>query len=1143
MFTKIHALFSSWLLIGCLLLLCQPSSAQERLCDPSFEDCYTPMLDLIRAETVGIDMAFYMIELPGLADAIILRHQAGVPVRIIVEPRANLKFPGNQPLLDRFRAAGIPMRYKLGDGIVHVKVMLLAGQNKVVFTGSNFGDGDVRPYQPYWNYVDGAWYISDDSAVVNSFKTRYDDTWTNTVLYGNYANIPGQLTRKYPTHPISPEMNFLPNQNASEDYGLRTISHIDQENQKIDIIMYRLTEASICDAILRAVSRGVQVRLLAEPREYRFDSSRLGAELSGPYNVDRLYAAGVQIKMRKHLGLNHQKTVLLYSQALTIFGSSNWSWQSFNFQEEHNYFTGKPWFFQWFLNQFDRKWNSQTEFEPFVPLPPDSPVNLSPSDGSTAGSASVTLTWEGGGWAQKYDIYLGADPNNLSLIASDVITGIPGPSASESYVVSGLQSGKTYYWRIIGKTMANQTASGQIWRFTTAGAPPPAQPPTVTAISPSSGPTGGGTAVTITGTNFLAGATVTLGGSAATGVNVASSTSITATAPAHVAGTVSVVVTNSNGLSGTLTGGYTYMSPPPPSASDIVLYAGGAQVRAGGWIMLSDASAAGGSRIHHPDAGAPKVTTASANPTHYFEMGFTADAGRAYRLWIRGKAQNDHWGNDSVFVQFSDSVNSSGMPAYRIGTTSGTEVNLEDCSGCGLSGWGWQDNGWGVGVLGPQIYFQSTGSHTIRVQTREDGFSIDQIVMSPATYLNNSPGALRNDNTILPSSNGPPPTQPPTVTAISPNSGSTSGGTAVTITGTNFVSGATVTFGVTAATSVSVSNSTTITATTPAHSAGAVNVVVTNPSGQSGTLTGGYSFTTPAPQPPTVTAISPSSGPTGGGTAVTITGTNFLAGATVTLGGSAATGVNVASSTSITATAPAHVAGTVSVVVTNSNGLSGTLANGFTYTSASETVLLEDDFNDNSLNLAKWTLDNLFSGYTDTTTPVNEANQRLQIGPLLQGQSGSHYNGIRSSNTYNFTGAYCYVELVQVPGTMTKADAMLTIGRDVSNYYRIYVEEGALIGQKRIAGVKTTLFTAAYDPVAHRYWRIRHDQATGNVVFETAPENSGAPGVWAMRYSEAWAQASVPLATMVFEMKAGTWQIESVAPGLAMFDNFKVAKP
>ena len=118
--------------------------AQERLCDPSFENCYWPILDLVRAETTGIDVAFYMIELPGLADEIIARHQAGVPVRLIVEPRAALKFPMNQPLLDKFKAAGIPMRYKLGDGIVHVKLAVFAGQRKVVFTGSNFGDADPR---------------------------------------------------------------------------------------------------------------------------------------------------------------------------------------------------------------------------------------------------------------------------------------------------------------------------------------------------------------------------------------------------------------------------------------------------------------------------------------------------------------------------------------------------------------------------------------------------------------------------------------------------------------------------------------------------------------------------------------------------------------------------------------------------------------------------------------------------------------------------------------------------------------------------------------------------------------------------------------------------------------------------------------
>jgi hypothetical protein len=169
----------------------------------------------------------------------------------------------------------------------------------------------------------------------------------------------------------------------------------------------------------------------------------------------------------------------------------------------------------------------------------------------------------------------------------------------------------------------------------------------------------------------------------------------------------------------------------------------------------------------------------------------------------------------------------------------------------------------------------------------------------------------------------------PTITTISPNSGSTSGGTAVTITGTNFVSGATVTFGGTGATGVTVVSSTSITATTPAHAAGAVNVVVTDSKG-SGTLTNGFTY---IGSPPTITTISPNSGSTNGGTGVTITGTNFLSGATVTFGGTGATGVTVVSSTSITATTPAHAAGAVNVVVTDSSG-SGTLTNGFTYTAA-----------------------------------------------------------------------------------------------------------------------------------------------------------------------------------------------------------------
>ena len=60
-----------------------------------------------------------------------------------------------------------------------------------------------------------------------------------------------------------------------------------------------------------------------------------------------------------------------------------------------------------------------------------------------------------------------------------------------------------------------------------------------------------------------------------------------------------------------------------------------------------------------------------------------------------------------------------------------------------------QDNGYGTAVLGPVVVFAAAGPQTIRIQTREDGFRIDQVVLSAEQYLNTAPGALKNDTTIL----------------------------------------------------------------------------------------------------------------------------------------------------------------------------------------------------------------------------------------------------------------------------------------------------------------------------------------------------------------------------------------------------------
>ena len=75
--------------------------------------------------------------------------------------------------------------------------------------------------------------------------------------------------------------------------------------------------------------------------------------------------------------------------------------------------------------------------------------------------------------------------------------------------------------------------------------------------------------------------------------------------------------------------------------TDVVLYSADATVVKGAWQRPSDSTAAGGARLTNPDAGNPKVAQAAVSPVDYFEMTFTAEAGRPYRLWLRGRAERD----------------------------------------------------------------------------------------------------------------------------------------------------------------------------------------------------------------------------------------------------------------------------------------------------------------------------------------------------------------------------------------------------------------------------------------------------------------------------------------------------------------------
>jgi hypothetical protein len=210
-----------------------------------------------------------------------------------------------------------------------------------------------------------------------------------------------------------------------------------------------------------------------------------------------------------------------------------------------------------------------------------------------------------------------------------------------------------------------------------------------------------------------------------------------------------------------------------------------------------------------------------------------------------------------------------------------------------------------------------------------DGNQNYSIILSPAVsadpnYNGVDPTDVSVTNLDIGNTGGP------TVTSVSPNTGTTAGNNIVYITGTNFTStGMTVSFGGTPAV-FAYTSSTSITAVAPAHLAGVVDVIVTTPSGSSpNTSLDDYTYT--GTSVAVVSGVSPSSGPVG--TVVTVTGSGFLTATAVTVGGVSAT-FNIVSDTTLTVTIPATTPnGTVDIRVTNVGGTSAnTSADNFTNT-------------------------------------------------------------------------------------------------------------------------------------------------------------------------------------------------------------------
>jgi Carbohydrate binding module (family 6) len=190
---------------------------------------------------------------------------------------------------------------------------------------------------------------------------------------------------------------------------------------------------------------------------------------------------------------------------------------------------------------------------------------------------------------------------------------------------------------------------------------------------------------------------------------------------------------------------------------DVVLYAADVASMKGNWARAADPTAAGGQLLTSADRGWGNTNNPSASPADFVEFSFTAAAGTPYHIWLRLRAGANSKYNDSVYVQFSDAIDAKDRPLFRIGTTKGLVVNLQSCDGCPLNGWGWMDTAYWLSQ-NTTVRFATGGSHTVRIQTREDGVSLDQVVLSPITYRSVAPGQVMGDATIVPHPAAPQPT-------------------------------------------------------------------------------------------------------------------------------------------------------------------------------------------------------------------------------------------------------------------------------------------------------------------------------------------------------------------------------------------------
>ena len=379
--------------------------------------------------------------------------------------------------------------------------------------------------------------------------------------------------------------------------------------------------------------------------------------------------------------------------------------------------------------------------------------------------------------------------------------------------------------------------------------------PTVTGLGTSSGGSGGGTSVTITGTNFLDATAVTFGGVPELSYTINSATSITAIAPPNVAATDDVKVTNPLGTSSTSSADhFTYTAASAPTVTSLGTTSG--YTNGGTAVTINGTNFTGASAV-----------TFGALPALYFLV-LSSTQIQAYA------PVNTTTGTLDVTVttpsgtsatSSSDHYTYSAIPVPTVtalSVSSGTSAGgiSETITGTGFTN---ADDVFFGGVPADSFTINSDTSITATVPTQAAGVYDLTVTSDTGTSALGSGDRFTYTAAAAPA-----------VTSLGTSSGTTAGGTTVIVNGSGFTGASDVFFGTVEATSFVVNTDSQITGVSPPEAAATDDITVVTPSGTSA-VSSSDQFTVSNASAPSVSALSLTTGTTAGGAVVTISGSYF----------------------------------------------------------------------------------------------------------------------------------------------------------------------------------------------------------------------------------------------------------------------------